>query len=133
MVVKKMTPDNIAQSTEGTIVDRFDNSGVIKYSDDMFATYFMEDSTVKAIQITAATKVKGSFNNQINHTTNLIKTFKNIAVSLCEVTEDEAKSVMELLGLFDQSFTKGKQVFLFDYLFKVEVVEGLILISIAEL
>lgn len=102
-------------------------AGVIKHTKDILSTYFMVDGNIKTIQTFTTAKV----DKQILHTTKLIKVLQEIGMNLCELTQEEMNKVLRSLGLFNGIF-KPKQTFLYDYVFKVEAANGLILFTIAE-
>lgn len=128
-----MNIEELLRATDGVLKKEESISGVIKYTEDIYASYFLEENEVKSIQIFATSKVGNSIQSQISHATKLIETFQNIAISVCDIEKEVVNQLIKDLGLFDKSFIRGRQQFLFDYLFKAEATDGLILLTIAEL
>lgn len=119
--------------TGGIIESQEGISGVIKYSDDIFLTYFLEDNIITAFQMFAACIPTNKLVNPVEHSITIITKVQQALINVCSVDQQEANAAMHILGLFDSSFKIGKQSALFDYLLKSEVVEGLLLISATEL
>lgn len=119
--------------TEGIIESQEGISGVIKYSDDIFLTYFLKDNIVTAFQMFASCIPTNKLVTPIDHGITLITKVQQALINVCSVDQQEANAAMHILGMFDSSFKVGKQTVLFDYLLKSEVVEGLLLISATEL
>ncbi|WZU02675.1 hypothetical protein MGH68_07210 [Erysipelothrix sp. D19-032] len=51
---------------------------------------------------------------------------------MIDVDQAQANEIMKLIGMFDGSFVEGKQAAVYDYLVKVEVANGLILVAVTE-
>ncbi|MDE8240092.1 hypothetical protein PT229_00955 [Erysipelothrix rhusiopathiae] len=108
------------------------SSFVLKHSEDLFQTCYCQDDDVTAVQLFATACVSKDPIKQIKHTESILKVFKSVLTLLCEYDDDDVRLVMNRLGLFDLSFKFGKEMSLYDYLLKVEVVDGLFIVTIAE-
>lgn len=108
------------------------SSFVLKHSEDLFQTSYCQDDDVTAVQLFATACVSKDPIKQIKHTESIIKVFKSVLTLLCEYDDDDIGLVMNRLGLFDLSFKSGKEMSLYDYLLKAEVVDGLFIVTIAE-
>ncbi|MDE8339818.1 hypothetical protein PT226_05240 [Erysipelothrix rhusiopathiae] len=108
------------------------SSFVLKHSEDLFQTCYCQDDDVTAVQLFATACVSKDSIKQIKHTESILKVFKSVLSLLCEYDDDDIRLVMNRLGLFDLSFKFGKEMSLYDYLLKAEVVNGLFIVTIAE-
>lgn len=108
------------------------SSFVLKHSEDIFQTCYCQDDDVTAVQLFATACVSKDPIKQIKHTESILKVFKSVLKLLCEYDDDDIGLVMNRLGLFDLSFKFGKEMSLYDYLLKAEVVDGLFIVTIAE-
>lgn len=108
------------------------SSFVLKHSEDIFQTCYCQDDDVTAVQLFATAWVSKDPSKQIKHTESILKVFKSVLTLLCEYDDDDIGLAMNRLGLFDLSFKFGKEMSLYDYLLKAEVVDGLFIVTIAE-
>ncbi|WP_159641815.1 hypothetical protein [Erysipelothrix anatis] len=118
--------------TNGLLQSEQNGSGVIKYTEDIMTTYFLAELDVKAVQVFASAKVSNDAALQLSHTTKLIEVIQNTFMVLIDVDQAQANEIMKLIGMFDGSFVDGKQAAVYDYLIKVEVANGLILVAVTE-
>lgn len=108
------------------------SSFVLKHSENLFQTCYCQDDDVTAVQLFATACVSKDSIKQIKHTESILKVFKSVLSLLCEYDDDDIRLVMNRLGFFDLSFKFGKEMSLYDYLLKAEVVNGLFIVTIAE-
>ncbi|CAH2761983.1 hypothetical protein AXI73_gp01 [Erysipelothrix amsterdamensis] len=108
------------------------SSFVLKHSENLFQTCYCQDDDVTAVQLFATVCVSKDSIKQIKHTESILKVFKSVLSLLCEYDDDDIRLVMNRLGFFDLSFKFGKEMSLYDYLLKAEVVNGLFIVTIAE-
>lgn len=108
------------------------SSFVLKHSENLFQTCYCQDDDVTAVQLFATACVSKDSIKQIKHTESILKVFKSVLSLLCEYDDEDIRLVMNRLGFFDLSFKFGKEMSLYDYLLKAEVVNGLFIVTIAE-
>ena len=115
------------------ITKQEDKAGVIKFTDYIYATYYEDDEIVKSIQVFANTILSKEVNKQLEHTINLLKVLSNTIELLTNVSEDIRNTILDTLGLFNNTFKDGKQVKYNGYGYKIEIADGLILFTIGEI
>lgn len=124
-----MILNKFIEETQGMLLHPGEISGVIQYTQDILCTYFTDDFVIKSLQIFATSRVE----DQINHTTKLLETIQKVIMLFCSVEKEDVNTVLTNLGFFNGKFALGRQTSLYDYLIKVEVESGLILLTVAEL
>lgn len=128
-----MKVKDFIEATNALQKESYESTGVLEHTEHIFATYFLEDDSIKSVQIFATAFVSAELDVQLAHTTDLLKFLTDTMKGLCDLTEDEANQTIKRLGLFDGTFVSGKESTAYDYLFKVKTQDGLILIAIAEM
>lgn len=108
-------------------------AGVIKFNEYIYATYYEDDEIVKSIQVFANTITSKEISNQLDHTINLLKVLSNTIELLTTATPEESNTILETLGLFNNTFKEGKQVKHNGYGYRVEIADGLILFTVGEI
>ena len=111
-----------------------ERSGVIKFTDDIYATYYEDDEVVRSIQIfaTALTSKAKTASNQVIHTTELLKVLSHTIDLLANTTQKERNDILKSLGLFNGAFKEGKYIQYQTHMYKIEIVESLILFTLSE-
>lgn len=112
------------------------NAGVITYANGISASYLLDDEDIVIAMkmfFNCLTQEELSIQNQINHTIKVIEIMQKTITLLSSIPREEATLVLETLGLFDNTFRSGKQVKHLDHEYKVEVINGLLCLSINEI
>lgn len=129
-----MTVDKLIEIIGGEVVSDQGVSGVIEHNKEIYSTYYLDSEyKIKSFQIFASAMKSKNLGIQIGHTTTLLNLYLSTIHNLCEIEMDEVKSILKLLGLYNKTFAQGKQVFMYDYMFKVETANGLVLLTISEI
>ena len=112
-----------------------EEAGVINFYDGITASYLLDDEEIVIclnVFINCLAK-EMMLDKQIQHTTKVINVLQQSIMLLTNITQEEANIILQKLGLFDGSFSEGKQIKLFDYAYKVKVVDGLLCFTINEM
>lgn len=116
--------------------DNKERTGIITFADGISASYLLDDEDIViAIKIFFNCLAKNDFKvmSQINHVIKIINIMQKTITLLSNVTQKEANMILESLGLFDDTFTEGKQIKHLEHTYRVEVMEGLLCLSINEM
>ena len=111
-----------------------EDSGVIKFTDDIHAAYLLDpDEIVIALEIFINCIAREmTLEQELIHTSKVIKILQQSIILLSNTTQEEATIILTNLGLFDGSFIKGKKIKLFEFEYKIEVIDGILHFSIKE-
>lgn len=113
-----------------------EKAGVITFTDGISASYLLDDEEIViAMKIFFNCLARNDFKltSQINHTIKIIQIMQNTIMLLGNVTQKEANMILESLGLFNNTFTEGKQIKHIDHTYKIEMIGGLLCLSINEI
>ncbi len=76
---------------------------------------------------------KKGVNNSAMHTLNVLNIIQTSINCLSNISQNEIKIILCSLGLYDGSFVKGKKIKNDENLYKVEVINGVLMFTIAKL
>ena len=71
--------------------------------------------------------------NQLSHTIKVLTIMQNTIMLLSNIPQNECNMILEKLGLLDNTFKKGKQIKHLEHEYKIEIVNGLLCLSINEI
>lgn len=121
--LKKMNKDN-------------EKAGVITFANGISASYLLDDEEIVVamkIFFNCLTRETLTMTNQISHAIKIITIMQNSIMLLGNITQKEANMILESLGLFDNTFTEGKQIKHLEHTYKIEAIDGLLCLSINEI
>ena len=113
-----------------------EKAGVITFANGISASYLLDnEDIVIAMKIFFNCLARNDFKltSQINHVIKIINVMQNTIMLLSNATQKEANMILEGLGLFDNTFTKEKQINHLAHTYKMEVIDGLLCLSINEI
>lgn len=113
-----------------------EKAGVITFANGISASYLLDDEEIviaMKVFFNCLTRETLSMSNQINHVIKIISVMQNTIMLLGNVTQKEANMILESLGLFNNTFTEGKQIKHIDHTYKIEVIDGLLCLNINEI
>lgn len=113
-----------------------ERAGVITFANGISASYLLDnEDIVIAMKIFFNCLARNDFKltSQINHVIKVITIMQNTIMLLGNVPQKEANIILESLGLFDNTFTEGKQIKHLDHTYKIEAIDGLLCLSINEI
>lgn len=109
--------------------------GVISFGNGISASYLLDDEEiVVAMKIFFNCMARNSFkvDAQISHVIKVITVMQNTIMLLSNIPQKECNMILQSLGLFDNIFTQGKQIQHLDHTYKIEIIDGLLCLSINE-
>ena len=113
-----------------------EKAGVITFANGISASYLLDDEEIviaMKVFFNCLTREALSMSNQINHVIKIISVMQNTIMLLGNITQKEANMILESLGLFNNTFTEGKQIKHLEHTYKIEVIDGLLCLSINEI
>ena len=113
-----------------------ERAGVITFANGISASYLLDnEDIVIAMKIFFNCLARNDFKltSQINHVIKIITIMQNTIMLLGNVSQKEANMILEGLGLFDNTFKDVKQIKHLEHTYKIEVIDGLLCLSINEI
>lgn len=111
-----------------------ERAGVIKYNEDINGSYLLDDEgIVVAINIFSNCVVENNKTmvNQLKHTTNTLTIIQKTIELLGNTKQEEANQILKQLGIFSGKI-KRKAVRFTNYVYKIDVANGLLVFSMLE-
>lgn len=126
----------LKEETEATDINgNKERAGVISFGNGISASYLLDDEEiVVAMKIFFNCLARNSFkvDAQISYVIKVITVMQNTIMLLSNIPQKECNMILQSLGLFDNTFTQGKQIQHLDYTYKIEIIDGLLCLSINE-
>ena len=113
-----------------------DIAGTINFAKGISASYLLDDEEIVIAMkmfINCFLKEIKQANVYVSYVLEVIKVIQQTIMLLGNVTQHEANMILEKLGLFDSTFKEGKQIKHLSHMYKLEVIEGLLCLSIEEI
>lgn len=111
-------------------------AGVITFTNGISASYLLDNEEIVVAMKTffsCLTRDTLTITNQLSHTIKVIQIMQNTIMLLENVPQKEANMILEGLGLFNNTFKDGKQIKHLEHTYKIEVIDGLLCLSINEI
>lgn len=125
----------LKEENEATGLNNKERAGVISFGNGISASYLLDDEEiVVAMKIFFNCLARNSFkvDAQISHVIKVITIMQNTIMLLSNIPQKECNMILQSLGLFDNTFTQGKQIQHLDHTYKIEIIDGLLCLSINE-
>nr|DAW02279.1 MAG TPA: hypothetical protein [Caudoviricetes sp.] len=116
--------------------DKNEKAGIIMFANGISASYLLDNEEIviaMKIFFNCLTRDSLTITNQISHVIKIIQIMQNTIMLLANVTQKESNMILESLGLFDNTFVEGKQIKHLEHTYKIEVIDGLLCLSINEI
>ena len=114
--------------------DEFERAGEIDFKDGISAAYLLDDEEIVVSMKLFCNCLGGTeLGTQLNHVIDVIKVMQNTIMLLGNIPQEECNMILEKLGLFDKTFLLGKQIKHLDHTYRLEIIEGLLCLSINEI
>ena len=113
-----------------------EKAGVISFANGISASYLLdEEEIIIAMKMffNCLTTDDLNISNQLSHTLKVVSVMQNTIMLLCNVTQKECNMILSELGLFDGTFKEGKQIKHLEHAYSIEVLDGLLFLSINEI
>lgn len=113
-----------------------EKAGVITFENGISASYLLDDEDIVVamkIFFNCLTTDKLTIQNQLSYTIKVLTIMQNTIMLLSNIPQKECNMILEKLGLFDNTFVHGKQMKHLEHIYKIEIIEGLLCLSINEI
>ncbi len=113
-----------------------ERAGVINFANGISASYLLDDEDIviaMKIFFNCLARESMKLDAQLSHVIKVIQVMQNTIMLLSNIPQNECNMILDKLGLFDNTFKEGKQIKHLDHTYKIEVVEGLLCLSINEI
>lgn len=116
--------------------DENERAGTITFASGISAAYLLDDEDIiisMKIFFNCLTRESMKVDTQLSHTIKVLNIMQNTIMLISNITQKECNMILDKLGLFDNTFMKGKQIKHLEHTYKVEVIDGLLSLSINEI
>lgn len=110
--------------------------GVITFAKGISASYLLDDEEVVVamkIFFNCLSANDLTISSQLIHTIKILNIMHNTIILLSNIPKKECNMILDKLGLFDNTFKEGKQIKHLEHAYSIEVVDGLLCLSINEI
>lgn len=111
-----------------------ERAGTITFANGISAAYLLDDEDI-VISMKIFFNCLGSMKaeEQVSHIIRVLSVMQNTIMLLSNITQKECNMILDELGLFDNTFKEGKQIKHLDHTYRIEVIDGLLCLSINEI
>ena len=116
--------------------NEIERAGVINFTNGISASYLLdEEDIVIAMKMffNCLARESMKLDTQLSHVIKVLTIMQNTIMLLSNIPQKECNMILDKLGLFDNTFKEGKQIKHLNHTYKIEVVEGLLCLSINEI
>lgn len=120
--------NRIPAKIQQKIEESDEKAGVIKYSENIFASYLLDEEgfiVVLNLFINGVVEKDKTIANQIKHTTQALIIIQKSMELIGNINKEEANRILEKLGLFSNKF-KEKAINYLNYIYKINSTDGLL-------
>ena len=113
-----------------------EKAGTINFAKGIVASYLLDDEEIviaMKIFFNCLTTKGLNISSQLSHTIKVLNIMQNTIMLLSNIPPKECNMILEKLGLFDNTFKEGKQIKHLDHTYRLEVIEGILCLSINEI
>lgn len=113
-----------------------ERAGVIVFVNGISASYLLDNEDIviaMKLFMNCLDKDNLTLSGQLSHTIRVLQIMQQTIIQVANITQKECNMILEKLGLFDNSFTKEKQIKHLQHIFKIEVINGLLCLSVEEI
>jgi hypothetical protein len=112
-----------------------ERTGVITFANGISASYLLDDEYIviaMKIFFNCLARKSMKLDSQLSHVIKVLTVMQNTIMLLSNIPQKECNMILDKLGLFDNTFMQGKQIKHLEHTYKIEVIEGLLCLSINE-
>ena len=116
--------------------DENERAGTITFTKGISAAYLLDDEDIvisMKMFFNCLTTDELKIDNQLSHIIKILNIMQNTIMLLSNITQKECNMILDELGLFNNTFKEGKQIKHLDHTYRIEVVSGLLCLSINEI
>lgn len=113
-----------------------EKAGVITFANGISASYLLDDEDIiiaMKIFFNCLARENMKLNSQLSHVIKVLTIMQNTIMLLSNIPQKECNMILDKLGLFDNTFIQGKQIKHLEHIYKIEVIGGLLCLSINEI
>lgn len=113
-----------------------ERAGVITFANGISASYLLDDEDIiiaMKIFFNCLARKNMKLNSQLSHVIKVLTIMQNTIMLLSNIPQKECNMILDKLGLFDNTFIQGKQIKHLEHTYKIEVIDGLLCLSINEI
>lgn len=110
-------------------------AGTIEFYNGIVASYLLDDEDIVVAMklfMNCLTRDTLTLIGQLSHTIKVLQVMQQTIMLLGNIPQKECNIILEKLGIFDNTFSKGKQIKHLDHTYEIEVIDGLLCLSIEE-
>ena len=114
--------------------NEIERTGTITFANGISAAYLLDDEDI-VISIKIFFNCLGSIKaeEQVSHIIKVLSVMQNTIMLLSNMPQKECNMILDELGLFNNTFKEGKQIKHIDHMYRIEVIGGLLCLSINEI
>lgn len=111
-----------------------ERAGTITFADGISAAYLLDDEDI-VISMKIFFNCLGSMKaeEQVSHILKVLSVMQNTIMLLSNIPQKECNMILDELGLFNNTFKEGKQIKHIDHTYRIEIIDGLLCLSINEI
>ena len=112
-----------------------ERAGTIEFYNGIVTSYLLDNEDIviaMKLFMNCLTRDTLTLPNQISHISKVLQVMQQTIMLLCNVSQKECNMILKKLGLFDNTFSKEKQIKHLEHMYKIEVIDGLLCLSIEE-
>ena len=116
--------------------NEIERAGVINFTNGISASYLLdEEDIVIAMKMffNCLARESMKLDTQLSHVIKVLTIMQNTIMLLSNIPQKECNMILDKLGLFDNTFKEGKQIKHLNHTYKIEIIEGLLCLSINEI
>lgn len=113
-----------------------ERAGVIVFGNGISASYLLDNEDIVVAMklfMNCLDKDNLTLSGQLSYTIRVLQIMQQTIMLLGNIPQKECNMILEKLGLFDNTFSKGKQIKHLQYIYKIEVIDGLLCLSVEEI
>ena len=127
--------NNIPAKIKEEIQQDNEKAGTIEFCKGIAASYLLDSEEIVVAMklfINCLTRDELTILNQISHISKVLNIIQQTIMLLGNIPQKECNMILEKLGLFDNTFRSGKQIKHLEHIYKIEVINGLLCLSVEE-
>ena len=113
-----------------------ERAGVIVFVNGISASYLLDNEDIviaMKLFMNCLDKDNLTLSGQLSHTIKVLQIMQQTIMQIGNIPQKECNMILEKLGLFDNTFSNGKQIKHLQHIFKIEVINGLLCLSVEEI
>lgn len=112
-----------------------ERAGTIEFYNVIAASYLLDNEDIivaMKLFMNCLTRNTLTLTGQLSHTIKVLQVMQQTIMLLGNIPQKECNMILDRLGLFDNTFQNGKQINHLEHTYRIEVIDGLLCLSIEE-